>query len=58
MSTTTNKRDNMSGSGITITEIIEEVRHEFCRNYCKYTEECDRELEEEEFMRPCPLDKL
>lgn len=56
MSITTNKGDNKSQK--TITEIIEEVRYEFCRNYCKYTEECDRELEEDEFMRPCTLDRL
>lgn len=42
----------------TVTEIIEEVKNDFCLNYCKYTGECDKKLDEGEDMRPCPLDRL
>ena len=42
-----------------ITEIIEEVKCEFCREFCKYAEECDKEIEEKgKVTRYCPLDKL
>jgi len=29
-----------------ITELIEEVKDEFCTEFCKYAEECEKELEE------------
>ena len=28
-----------------ITEIIEDLRTDFCNNYCKYAEECDQRAE-------------
>lgn len=42
-----------------ITEIIDEVKREFCNYFCKYSDECDKEMEEKgEITRYCPLDKL
>ena len=43
----------------TISEIIEEVRNEICNEFCKYADDCDKEMEEKgEIVRYCPLDKL
>ena len=43
----------------TISEIIEEVRNEICNEFCKYADDCDKEIEENgEITRYCPLDKL
>lgn len=42
-----------------ITKIIDEVKCEFCNYFCKYSDECDKEMEEKgEITRYCPLDKL
>lgn len=42
-----------------VTEIIDYIKCEFCNYFCKYTEECDKEMEEKgEITRYCPLDKL
>lgn len=43
---------------MTATEIIEQVKEDFCRNYCKYTEECEERMEKDEDLRECPLDRL
>ena len=43
---------------MSVTETIEEVKDDFCRNYCKYAEECEERMEADEALRPCPLDKL
>lgn len=41
-----------------VTDIIAEVKADFCRNYCKYAEECDARMANNEEQIPCPLDKL
>lgn len=42
----------------TISEKIEEIKEEICKNYCKYEWECMNRLENNQDTRPCPLDKL
>ena len=41
-----------------VTQILEEVKEDFCKNYCKYSKECEERLEEGEELRDCPLDRL
>ena len=41
-----------------VTEIIEQVKQEFCMEYCKYYEECEERAENGEKLRDCPLDRL
>lgn len=41
-----------------VTDIIAQVKDEFCNDYCKYTEECMDRLRNNEELRPCPLDRL
>lgn len=41
-----------------ITEIIEDLRTDFCNNYCKYADECEDRAEEGKEPMPCPLDRL
>lgn len=48
---------------MTVQEIIEEVKNDMCRNYCKYTDTWDEEAEgcelpESEICANCPLNKL
>ena len=43
---------------MTVIEILEEVKADFCNNYCKYKEECDEKMEADEDLRECPLDRL
>lgn len=42
----------------TVSDVIEEAKNNFCRYYCKYTEECEERMEADEDLRPCPLDRL
>ena len=41
-----------------VTELIDQVKEDICKNYCKYAEECEERLENGEELRKCPLDKL
>lgn len=41
-----------------ITQILEEVKTDFCLNYCKYAAECQERFEKGEELRDCPLDRL
>lgn len=48
---------------MTISEIIEQVKTEMCRDYCKYTDTYDEEAEECELCESdicanCPLSRL
>lgn len=42
---------------LTATDLISEAKDEFCIKFCRYTEECWEELDDEE-LRECPLDIL
>ena len=42
----------------TVSDVIEEVKAEFCINFCKYTEECEKRLDNNEDLRECPIDRL
>lgn len=47
----------------TISQIIEDVKADMCRNYCKYTDTWDEEAEgcelcESEVCSNCPLGRL
>lgn len=44
--------------GLTVEIILEQVKNEFCNDYCKYTGECTEKMDNGEELRPCPLDKL
>lgn len=41
---------------LTATDLISEAKDEFCNKFCKHTEECWQDLDEE--LRECPLDVL
>lgn len=41
----------------TVTKIIEEVKEEFCNDFCKRKEECEAKLDSGEWYY-CPLDRL
>ena len=41
-----------------VTQILEEVKVTFCKEYCKYAEECEERLDKGEELRDCPLDRL
>lgn len=41
----------------TVTDILEEVKHEMCIDFCKYTKECAEAINRGVEV-PCPLDKL
>lgn len=48
---------------MTISEIIEQVKAEMCRDYCKYTDTYDEEAEgcelcESDICANCPLSRL
>ena len=48
---------------MTIPEIIEDIKAEMCRDYCKYTDTWDEETEgcelaDSEHCQNCPLNKL
>lgn len=40
-----------------VTDIIEEVKQEMCRGYCKHVEVCTEALNNN-VDYPCPLDRL
>lgn len=41
----------------TVTDIIEDVKNEMCKDFCKYVKESEEALDEDrEFY--CPLDRL
>lgn len=43
------------------SKIIEEVKEDICRNYCKYTESSYKSLEQDEVYakcEECPLNRL
>lgn len=48
--------------GMSVTEIIDEVRERMCNEYCKYPYEWDEEkqgeLSESEICASCPLNRL
>ena len=41
-----------------VIDVIEEVKDEFCRDFCKKAEECEANLKSGEELIYCPLDKL
>lgn len=41
---------------LTATDLICKAKDEFCNKFCKYTEECWRNIDDE--LRECPLDIL
>ncbi|MBR5316017.1 MAG: hypothetical protein IKU44_04420 [Firmicutes bacterium] len=44
---------------ITVTKLIEEIREEMCKHYCKYNEQCEEALENNDLDSiVCPLDRL
>lgn len=43
---------------LTLTQILDEVKEDICKNYCKYAKECAERMEAGEELRECPLDRL
>lgn len=41
----------------TVTDILDEVKHEMCMGYCKYLKECSAAMENGATFC-CPLDRL
>ena len=41
-----------------VTQILDEVKEDVCKNYCKYSKECEERMEAGEELRDCPLDRL
>lgn len=41
----------------TVTDILDEVKHEMCSNYCKHLEACSEALNAN-VDYPCPLERL
>lgn len=50
------KRADAAEKKLTATDLIGKAKDEFCNKFCKYTEECWRNIDEE--LRECPLDVL
>lgn len=50
------KRADAAEGQATARDLIEIAKDEFCNKFCKYTEECWRNIDEE--LRECPLDIL
>ena len=50
------RRADAAEKKITATDLICKAKDEFCNKFCKYTEECWRNIDEE--LRECPLDVL
>lgn len=43
---------------MSVTAILDEVKEDICKNYCKYAKECEERMEAGEELRECPLDRL
>lgn len=53
------KRADAAEKKLTATDLICKARYEFCSKFCKYTEECWQDLDDElDKLRECPLDIL
>lgn len=50
------QRADTAEQKLTATDLICKAKDEFCNKFCKYTEECWRNIDEE--LRGCPLDVL
>ena len=50
------QRADAAEEKLTATDLICKAKDEFCNKFCKYTEECWRNIDEE--LRECPLDIL
>ena len=50
------KRADIAETKLTATDLISRAKDEFCNKFCRYTEECWQDLDEE--LRECPLDIL
>ena len=50
------KRADAAEGQATATDLIEIAKDEFCNKFCKYTEECWRNIDDE--LKECPLDIL
>ena len=50
------QRADTAEQKLTATDLICKAKDEFCNKFCKYTEECWRNIDEE--LRECPLDIL
>lgn len=51
--------ENDTDNRQSVTEIIEEVRHDFCQNFCKYADTySDNDDLPEICKHRCPLDRL
>ena len=51
------QKADIAETKLTATDLISEAKDEFCIKFCRYTEECWQELDDEE-LRECPLDIL
>lgn len=50
------KRADTAEQKLTATDLICKAKDEFCNKFCKYTNECWQDLDDE--LRECPLDIL
>lgn len=50
------QRADTAEQKLTATDLICKAKDEFCNKFCKYTEECWQDLDDE--LRECPLDIL
>lgn len=50
------QRADTAEQKLTATDLICKAKDEFCNKFCKYTEECWRNIDDE--LRECPLDIL
>ena len=50
------QRADTAEQKLTATDLICKAKDEFCNKFCKYTEECWRNIDDE--LKECPLDIL
>ena len=50
------QRADTAEQKLTAMDLIDKAKGEFCSKFCRYTEECWQDLDEE--LRECPLDVL
>ena len=52
------RRADAAEEKITTTDLIGIAKDEFCSTFCRYTKECEQDLNENKELRSCPLDIL
>lgn len=52
------RRADAAEEKITATDLIGIAKDEFCSTFCRYTKECEQDLNENKELRSCPLDIL